>query len=53
MRCSDEENQDHLKIIGYFSKLLKQNNLRNIDEKLFEMLVPKYKKVIVNEACED
>jgi len=48
---TEEENyKDSLKLISYFSKLIKKDKLENIDEKLFEMLEPKYKKIIAEEV---
>jgi len=42
----------NLTIIKYFIKLLKEDNFEEADEKLFDLLDTKYKKIILNQAFE-
>lgn len=44
-----EKIKESLKIISYFSNVMKNHNVEFIDEKLFEMLAPKYKNIIYDE----
>ena len=50
---NQSKNREDIRLIGYFTRLLREGDIENFDEKLFEMLDPKYKRIIAEEVCDN